>query len=162
MRAAIRCGLSVINSLPAASLFAGAVALCFGEKDLPGDDWIILVSFIVGWLALTIYAVTATDITQTFRRTCLAFAGSALLLPVAAVVFAVTEPHASDPIFPKTAIFLACLITGLTLSTIAWLLARYLPRLSEVWFGVVAGLMCLLILAVAYLLGGLVVMVLAS
>lgn len=154
-----RFGLAVIYSLPAAGLFAGAVALCFGEKDLPGDDWIIRASLLVGWLVLTIHAAKATDIRQTFRRTCLAIGGSAWLLPVAAVVFAVTEPHASDPIFPKTAIFLACLAGALTLSATVWLLVRYVPRLSDLWFGVVAGLICLPIMSVAIPWAGLVVFV---
>lgn len=162
MRTTTRYCLALITSLPAAVLFAGSVALCFGEKDLPGDDWIIRASFIVGWLALIIYAATATEARQTFRGACLAIGGSAWLLPLAAVVFAVTEPHASDPIFPKTAIFLACLVVGLASSAVVWLLLRYVPRMSDLWFGVVAGLMCFLIMAIAIPWAGLVVVALSN
>ena len=49
MQIAVRYGLALVGGLPVAALFAGGIALCFGEKDLPGDDWIIRASFVVGW-----------------------------------------------------------------------------------------------------------------
>lgn len=90
----------------------------------------------------------ASDVREAFRRTCVAFAGAALLSPVAAVVFVVTEPNAADPIFPKAAIFLACLVVGLVLATMGWLSAKYVPRLGDTWFGAIVGAGCALILAI--------------
>ena len=149
LRIAVKSGLLLIGSLPAAGLFTyGAVALCFGEKDLPGDDWIIRASFIAAWLALTLYAAVATDAREAFRRTRLAFAGAAILLPVAALVFVITEPPSRDPIFPKTFIFFFPLAAGAVLGAMSWLLARYVPRLGDVKFSVVAGALIVLILAI--------------
>ena len=144
-----RCGLAFIGGLPIAVLFAGGVALCFGEKDLPGDDWIIRSSFIVAWAGAMAWMVLAADARQAFRRACRLFMAAAILLPVAAVVFAITEPDSGNPIFPKSFIVAFFFVVGGFLAAIGWLLARYVPRLGDVKFGVVVGALALLILVVA-------------
>ena len=71
MQISVRYGLALVGGLPAAGLFAGGIDLCFREEDLPGDDWIIRASFIVGWAGATVWAALAADARQTFRRACL-------------------------------------------------------------------------------------------
>ena len=155
-RVAVRYGLALVGGLPAATAFAGSVALCFGEKDLPGDDWIILASFAVGWAGVTVWAALAGDARQTFRRACLSFTASALLLPVAALVFAFTEPPLADPVFTGGIVFSICLAAGAALAAVGWLLARYVPRLEDTKFKVATGAMSALVAAlVAWFLIGL-------
>ncbi len=144
-----RYGLAFIGGLPIAVLFAGGVALCFGEKDLPGDDWIILASFIVAWAGAMAWMALAADARQAFRRACRPFMAAAILLPVAAVVFAITEPDSGNPIFPNSFIIAFFFVFGGVLAAIGWLLARYVPRLGDLKFGVVVGALALWISAIA-------------
>lgn len=131
MEIAIRYVSSLFVSMPGAGLFAGAVALCFGEKDLPGDDWMILASFIVSLTALTVWTGATVDSRQSLRRGLLAFAVAAVLLPVASVVFAITEPPSDNPIFPKEIIVVACVVAGLVLATIGWQLAKFVRQFDD-------------------------------
>lgn len=147
-RVVVRYGIAFVASFPVAALFAADVDLCFGEKDFPGDDQIVDTVYIVVWIVSTLFAGMAADVRGTFRRACLGFGIVGILLPVAAVVFAITEPSSRDPIFPKSLIFLFCLVVGWVLAVIAWLLARYVPRLNDVWFGAVGGVLAMSILAV--------------
>ncbi len=146
-RAAVRYSLAFIGGLPVAGLLAGDAGLfCNG---LPGRSWIILTSFVVGLVGATIWAGLAADARQTFRRSCLLFMMAAILLPVAALVFAVTEPPSSNPIFPRTFIFLFLLVAGAALTYISWALAHYVPRLGEIKFRAVTGTMAVLVIVIA-------------
>ena len=145
---AVRYSLAFVGGLPAATVFAVFVGLCFGEKNLPGDDWIILASLVVGWAVATIWAGLATDVRQLFRRACQLFSGGAILLPVAALVFAITEPPSDNPIFSKTLIFFFFLAVGAVMAAMGWLLASYIPRLEGVKFGVVVGALTALVTAI--------------
>jgi len=147
MRIAVKSGLALVGGLPAAGLFAGDANLCVAG--VPRARWIILASFIVGWTGATVWATLAADARQAFRRACLSFTVAAALLPVAALVFVVTEPPSRDPIFPKTLVFFFLLAAGAVLGTMGWLLARYVPRLGDVKFSAVSGVLVVLILAIA-------------
>lgn len=106
-------------------------ALCFGEKDLPGDDWMILASFIVSLMALTVLTGATVDPRQSLWRGLLAFAVAAILLPVGALVFAITEPPSPDPIFPKSLIFMFFLAVGLVLAALGWWLAKFVRQFDD-------------------------------
>ncbi len=146
-RAAVRYGLAFIGGLPVAGLLAGDAGLF--SNGLPGRSSIILGAFIVGLIVATIWAALAPEPRQTFRRSCLLFMMASILLPVVALVFALTEPTPSNPIFTRAFAFLLLLTGGTALAFVSWLLAHYVPLLGEVKFWVVTGTLATIIVAIA-------------
>ena len=131
MEIATRFVNSLFVSMPGAGLFAGGVALCFGEKDLPGDDWMILASFVASLAALMVWTGATVDPRLSLRRGLLAFGVAAILLPAASVVFAITEPPSDNPILSKEIIVVGCLVIGLLLATISWMLTKYVRLFDD-------------------------------
>lgn len=114
-------------SLPVAAFFAGDVALCFGEKDVPGSDLIIGASFLVAWASVIYWAPRESpSVREAAARTCSAFALAALLLPAAAIVLAITEPPHQDPIFPVEFIVGACFLFGGVMALLGWIASNIL------------------------------------
>ena len=116
----LKYGIVTVLSLPVAVFFAADVALCFGEKNLPFDDQIILASFVGAWAFLIYWAPRVPSVREAAARTCLAFTTAALLLPVASIVFMVTEVPVQDPIFPASFIVLACFFFGGIMGFLGW------------------------------------------
>ena len=121
MRTTSKYGLATVLSLPVAVFFASDVALCFGEKNLPFDDQIIIASFVVAWAVLIYWAPRVPSVREAAARTCLAFVLAAFLLPVASIVFMVTEGPVQDPIFPASFIVLACFCFGAIMGILGWI-----------------------------------------
>lgn len=122
---------SVLFGMPGAGLFAAGVALCFGEKDLPGDDWMILASFVLSLAVLTVWTGATVEPRRGLRRGLLAFAVAAISLPVGSVVFAITEPPRDNPILTKEIIVAGCSIVGLALAILGWRLAKFVRQLDD-------------------------------
>ena len=122
---------SVLFGMPGAGLFAAGVALCFGEKDLPGDDWMILASFVLSLAVLTVWTGATVEPRRGLRRGLLAFAVAAISLPVGSVVFAITEPPSDNPILTKEIIVAGCSIVGLALAILGWRLAKFVRQLDD-------------------------------
>ena len=115
-------------AVPAALLFCGDVALCFGEKNLPYDDAMIAVSFFVAMTAVTAYLVRVPPSPETMRRACLCFAASAFGLAVAGVVFYVTEPPADNPILTRGIVMVGAILAGVVLGIIGLALRSAILR----------------------------------
>ncbi len=122
MEIILRYCLAMLMGLPVATMVAVEVSLCFGDKGLPNADEIIRGSFLVSWVGCTLWAGRATTSRESFRRACHAFSIAAFLLPVAAMVFVLTEPDDGDLIMPKWYIFVVAVVLGGLLG----LLARFL------------------------------------
>ena len=126
MRDTLKYGIVTVLSMPVAAFFAADVALCFGEKDLPFADQIILASFVAAWALLIYWAPRVPSVREAAARTCLAFALAAFLLPVASIVFVVTEGPVKDPIFPPSFIVLASFLFGGIMGILGWIASYFL------------------------------------
>ncbi|MDE2823875.1 MAG: hypothetical protein OXK79_10265 [Chloroflexota bacterium] len=129
IRTALKYVLVAVLSFPVAVFFIGDVALCIGEKELPFMDQITaltLLALLLIWGIVTYWATRVPSTREAAARTCRAFALAAILLPVASIVFWVTEPYAPDPIFPPWFITLVCLIFGGIMSVLGWVASLHL------------------------------------
>lgn len=116
--------LAALFSLPVAFFLAADVALGFGEKDLPYDDQLIEISFFVSWVAMAYGASRVQTLGGVLRRNASGFSVAAFLLPVAGLIFLITEAPASDPIFPAWLIFGVTLAIGCPVGVLFWFLGR--------------------------------------
>ena len=120
--------IAAIMTIPASVFFAGDVALCFGEKNLPFADQTMLGAFFVAWVASSYWAFRSDSYRELVCRACRAFGIAAFLLPVASIVFAITEPPKPPPAFPEAAIVIICLLFGVPAGLIAWFTAFCICR----------------------------------
>ena len=111
-------------SLPVAFFLAADVALAFGEKDLPYDDQLVRISFFLSWVVMAYVASRTGTPSGVFRRNASGFSMAAFLLPVAGLIFLLTEEPASDPIFPSGLIFGVTLAFGCSVGALFWFLSR--------------------------------------
>ena len=91
----------------------------------------ILASFVASLAALMVWTGATVDPRLSLRRGLLAFGVAAILLPAASVVFAITEPPSDNPILSKEIIVVGCLVIGLVLATISWMLTKYVRLFDD-------------------------------
>ena len=102
MRTALKYVLVTVLSFPVAVFFTGDIGMCIGPQDVPFIDQIVIASFLVSWGIVTYWATRVSSIRGASARTCRAFALAAFLLPVASIVYWVTEPPREGPIIIPT------------------------------------------------------------
>ena len=124
----IKLAIAAIMTLPASGFFAGDVALCFGEKNLAFADQTILGAFFAAWVVFGYWAFRPDSYRELVCRACYAFTIAAFLLPVASIVFAITEPPKQPPAFPVVGIVIICLVFGVLAGLVSWFAAYFIGR----------------------------------
>ena len=125
---AIKLAIAAIMTLPASGFFAGDVALCFGEKDLAFAEQTMLGAFFAAWVAFGYWAFRPDSYRELVCRACYAFTIAAFLLPVASIVYAITEPPKLPPSFPVVGVVIMCFVFGVLAGLTSWFAAYFIGR----------------------------------